>query len=97
MKSVEDENELIRDEMNFLRRQVLRTNNYKTCDSLRVEIEYLHETLRQFTIKRDNLNMIFSNQITYNKSCIGYQSNSNTKKFKNICLAKNKMNHIVYK
>lgn len=33
---------------NLLRQEILKTNTYKTCDSLRTEIQELHETFSKF-------------------------------------------------
>lgn len=49
----------------------------KTCDSLKIYIEDLHETLRKFTKCRDILDMIlFSQRNTYNKRGLDYLSKS---------------------
>lgn len=71
--------------------------NCKTRDFLKFEIEDLYETLRKFTRERDNINMIISSQkSSYNKEVLGYQPD-NAKSFRNICLAKKKLNLTIYK
>lgn len=51
-----------------------------------------------FTKGRDNLDMILSNQRdTYNKSSQGYQLDINVMSLQNICLAKKKTNHTIFK
>lgn len=76
IKALESENDNISDEMNTLRRQDLKINKCETCDSLRNEIENLHETLSKFTQGKQNLDMILSNQTTlYNKVGLSSQPN----------------------
>lgn len=43
---------------NLLRQEVLKTNTNKTCDSLRTEIQELHETFSKFI--RGEITLIWS-------------------------------------
>lgn len=98
MKYLEDENEIIRDELNQLRKCVVNSIKYKNCNSFRTEIEDLLEILSKFIKGRDNLYMILSNQrASYNKVGLGYQPNNNAKYFMSICIPKKKNNHTIHK
>lgn len=62
--------------------------NCKTCDSLKIEIKYLHETLGKFIKGGENLDMIqSSHKAAYNKVGLGYEPKINTNNFNNICIA----------
>lgn len=66
----------------------MKHNKHETYNSLRNEIEDLHEILNNFTKGKDNLNMILYNQRTlHNKADLGYQPINNTKSFMSIRFA----------
>lgn len=86
-------NERIIDELNQLKKYTVKTDNCKTCDSLKILIEVLHEILNKFTKDRENIVMILSSQgATYNNVCLGYDPKINVNSFNNICNANNSSN-----
>lgn len=51
----------------------MKSNKRETCDSLRNKIEDLHEILTKFTMGKDYLDVILSNQrASYNKVGLCY-------------------------
>lgn len=98
MKSLEWENERLRDELNQLKRSDVKYDKCETCYCVTNEIEDFHETFSKLTTGRDDLDIVLSNQIaSYNKSWLGYQPNNNAKSFMSICPTKMKNIRIVYK
>lgn len=92
---LESDNNRLSNELDEFRRQSLKSSKFETCDSLRNEIEILHETLSKFAKGKENLGLTLSNQrASHNKTRICYRPN---KSFISICHAKHKTKHSIYK
>lgn len=68
IKVVKNENDRSNDENNEQRRKTLKSNRCKKCNALKIKIDNLYETLTKFTVEKNNIEKILSDQITfYNK------------------------------
>lgn len=91
---LENNNKILYEEIVNIRRESLKSTKCDSCDSFKIEVANIHETLSKFTKRKENLDLILSNQIpSFNKN-VGFKPYKSLKKITN---NRKNLNYVVYK